>query len=306
MSAFFNKPTTTRIDQIKWDPFHPRALTDLTDILESIQTIGIVQPIVINKDNVLLTGKRRMAAAVKAGLDSIPTFTVDVEVELEDLVAIDENIIRLPLNSAEYDEALLRRKVIYEQKFPNTRLGFANRAGEPKLGFAEDTMSKLDISRRSVEKAIARAKFATTKVKEARGQGLAPSKVNELITLDPIMQDEVLPMIQGRSYMDVKDIVKRIKDVGIEDAIKDLQKSPHGSWSESLERELTRVQREFGSAMNSKEPLQIGNKSKVIKMTRDVMRLMRDFIERVKSENDQLPGLTHSLDHEHDEGMHAS
>ncbi len=287
MSAFFKKPEATPISNIIWNAEHPRAKTDLADLIESISTVGVIQPITISKDGRLIAGKRRMAAVVRLGLDFIPTFTVDLDNIGQEIASIDDNILHLPLNSLEYDEALYRRKFLYEQKHPDTRAGVAGAAQSGTPSFTEDAAKKLDISRKSVEMAVNRAKLATPKVKQAREGGLAPSKVNEIVTLDPMLQDEILPLLENKSYSEVRDMVKRVKDIGLEDTIKEMQsEAKMVSHGEVLDRELSRVQKELSTILTSQSPLGIAPRDKVVKRTRGVMRMMRAFLGRVKHESD--------------------
>lgn len=289
MSAFFKKPEATPVSQIEWNPEHPRAKTDLADLIESISTVGVIQPVTISKDGKLLAGKRRMAAVVRLGLETIPTFTVDLDKVGQEIATIDDNILHLPLNSLEYDEAMFRRKVLYEEKYPETRAGVAGQAQSGVPSFTEDAAKKLDLSRKSIEMAVNRAKLATPKVKEARASGvLAPSKVNEIVTLDPILQDEILPLVEKKSYSEVRDMVKRVKDIGLEETIKEMAEESAKTVSQAdvLDRDLSRVQKELTNMLTSQAPLGIGTKDKVVKRTRGVMRLMRTFLGRVKHEQD--------------------
>ncbi len=296
MSAFFKKPEPTPISNITWDANHPRAKSDLADLIESISTVGIIQPVTISKDGKLLAGKRRMAAAVRLGLDTVPTFIVDLDTVGEEIASIDSNILQLPFNSLEFDEAMYRRKFLYEQRFPETKAGIAGQIQPGTPSFTEDVAKKLDISRKSIELAVNRAKYATPKVKQARAQGLAPSKVNEIVTLDPMMQDEILPLLENKSYAQVKDLVRRVKDIGLEDTIKLMNEPKVTARGEVLDRELVRVQKELTDMLTQQSSLGIGTRDKVVKRTRGVMRLMRTFLTRVKHESDLKTEPTQSRD----------
>lgn len=288
MTAFFKKPEPMPVTDIQWNPEHPRAKTDLADLIGSISAVGIIQPITVSKDGKLLAGKRRLAAAVQLGLTAVPAFMVDLDQVEEEIASIDDNIMHLPLNSFEYDEAMFRRKVLYESKYPNTRAGVAGAVKSDVPAFTEDAAKRLDVSRKSVELAVNRAKLATPKVKEARAKGLAPSKVNEIVTLDPLLQDEVLPLLDGKSYGQVKDIIKRIKDAGLEEAIKEMHSKPVSPVAETLDRVLAHTQKEFTNALRVQASFGIGPRDKVVKRTRGVMRLMRSFLVRVKHESETI------------------
>jgi len=71
------------IDQISFNPYQPRTDINedtLNELMSSIKELGVIQPITISKktdsDNkfVLISGERRLRAARKAGLETIPAY----------------------------------------------------------------------------------------------------------------------------------------------------------------------------------------------------------------------------------------
>jgi len=96
------------IGQIETNPFQPRTEFDedaLLELSESIQTLGIIQPITVRKAEngkyQLISGERRFRASKLAGLEEIPAYvrTTDDQGMLE--MAIVENIQRENLNAIE-------------------------------------------------------------------------------------------------------------------------------------------------------------------------------------------------------------
>lgn len=93
------------------DPNQPRKYFDekaLDELTESVKQKGILQPVIIRKDEdkiLLVAGERRFRAAIKAGLKEIPAvFTTGNPAE----IAIIENLQRENLNPIEETEALTR------------------------------------------------------------------------------------------------------------------------------------------------------------------------------------------------------
>lgn len=283
------KSAMVLINEIKFDKKSPRFGTDVTELAASIMEVGVLQPVLLNKAGKLLAGKRRLAAALQLGMREIPAYRVEFDSMHEELATIDENLMQLPLNSIEFDEAMYRRKVIFEEKFPLTRAGVAGGAKSEQQSFTTETAEKLDLSRKSIELAVNRAKLATPKVKQAREGGLASSKVNEIVTLDPKLQDEVLTLVEGKSYSEVKDLVKRIKDNGLEEAIRTMQSHEGAPHVSTVDHGLTRLQKELTATLSFEGKLGIPPKDKIVKKTRAVMRLMKAFVVRVKSENYKIP-----------------
>lgn len=57
----------------------------LLDFLESIKTLGVIEPLLIRRDGTIISGHRRWVAAKKAGLDTVPARTIDLNDELEEM-----------------------------------------------------------------------------------------------------------------------------------------------------------------------------------------------------------------------------
>ena len=102
------------IEEIKPNPFQPRKFfsdEQLQKLVESIQTKGILQPLVVRSKGSgfeLIAGERRWRAAQKAGMKEVPVIIKDVsESELLELSLI-ENIQRENLNPIEEGEAFKR------------------------------------------------------------------------------------------------------------------------------------------------------------------------------------------------------
>ncbi|MEM3646740.1 MAG: ParB/RepB/Spo0J family partition protein [Thermofilum sp.] len=69
-----------------------------TYLLKSLKTAGMLQPVVVTKDNGsyrVVAGERRLRAAVKAGLEEVPALLLDESEGLNaELVILTENLVR--------------------------------------------------------------------------------------------------------------------------------------------------------------------------------------------------------------------
>lgn len=90
---------------------------DLSELMVSIKQHGMLQPIVLQKNDdggyIVVAGNRRLEAAKKLGWESIPASTIDVETEKEAFILhLTENITRKNLSPIEegvaFDEAQRR------------------------------------------------------------------------------------------------------------------------------------------------------------------------------------------------------
>ncbi len=102
------------IDQIQPNPLQPRSIFDATRLEElsnSIETHGIIQPLLVRRKGPayeLIAGERRLRAAKLAGLLEVPVIVQDYADERILEIALIENIQREDLNPMETAQALER------------------------------------------------------------------------------------------------------------------------------------------------------------------------------------------------------
>lgn len=96
------------VNDIIPNPNQPRTNFDeeaLSELADSIRTLGLIQPITVRKDvagkYMIISGERRWRASQAAGLEKVPAYIREVdEVELHEM-ALVENIQRQDLNAME-------------------------------------------------------------------------------------------------------------------------------------------------------------------------------------------------------------
>src|SRR6266446_2046776 len=99
------------VDQIHVNPNQPRKLFDskaLNELTASIQTSGVIQPIVVRRHGdsyQLIAGERRWRTARQAGLTRIPAVVRDATDAKSLEIALVENLLREDLNPMEEAEA---------------------------------------------------------------------------------------------------------------------------------------------------------------------------------------------------------
>lgn len=116
------------IDQIEANPYQPRTHFDdtaLKELSQSIESLGVVQPITVRRLNnnqyQLISGERRLRASQMAGLTEIPAYirTANDQEMLE--FALVENIQREDLNAIEV--AITYKRLIDECSLTQENLG---------------------------------------------------------------------------------------------------------------------------------------------------------------------------------------
>lgn len=112
--------------------FQPESLEELS---ESIKTYGIIQPIVVSKENgyyAIIAGERRWRAAKLAGLEEIPAIIRDSDEQTNREISLIENIQREDLNP--YEKALGIRSLM-------DRYGLTQEEVSKKIGKSRSSVS---------------------------------------------------------------------------------------------------------------------------------------------------------------------
>lgn len=231
------------IEQIIPDNPYLRLNTDVHELVLSIKSVGLIHPLTVNKENLLLAGGRRYHACRLLGMTEIPVVVVDKDEMEQELISIDENIVRKPLDKMEFEKCLNRGREIYETLNPEVikvleeedapkGRGKADteeemeEVPEDKMSYASLTAEKTGLSANVIRSAIKRDAFASEKVKQARLEGdVSASQVNEIIKLEEKDQEEILPFVKDKTVKEIRTIVEDAKTVGLKEAIqKDQQK----------------------------------------------------------------------------------
>ena len=132
-------PEQLDIDLISPNPEQPRTNFEpekLRELSESIREHGIIQPLIVSKDEdggyFLIAGERRLQAARLAGLETVPVVVRQAaSAELLEL-ALVENIQRADLNAVE--EAMAYRRLVEEYQL--TQEEVAKRVGKNRATVA--------------------------------------------------------------------------------------------------------------------------------------------------------------------------
>jgi len=120
------------LDELRPNPYQPRKVFDeekLQELSDSIKEHGVIQPIIVKKSTIkgyeIIAGERRVKAAKRAGLLTIPAIVRDFTDQEMMEIALLENLQRENLNSIE--EAMAYKSLIESlnltQEELATRLG---------------------------------------------------------------------------------------------------------------------------------------------------------------------------------------
>lgn len=238
------------LDSITLSNPYLRTDTDIEALKKSIETIGLINPLTVNTKNELLAGSRRYEALKELKIQKVMVKKVDINDLSQELISIDENLVRTPLNKLELEKCLNRGREIYETLNPNVKkvnieakeLTTEEKKQEKELEDADDssftaiTALKTGLSKSVIKNAIKRDIHSSDTIKKARAMGeVSASQVNEIIKLDKKQQDKILPYLQEKSVKEVRKLVKEAQLKGIEAAIETSEQSIE------LPRELTQL-----------------------------------------------------------------
>lgn len=146
--------------EIRPNPHQPRSPIrdqDLVELAASIESHGIIQPLVVNRSidgYQLIAGERRWRAARLAGLSKVPVVVKDVAPSEMLELALVENVQRSDLNALE--EALAYRQLVEE--FGLTQEQVARRVGKSRVAIS-NTLRLLKASR-AVQEALLQEKIS--------------------------------------------------------------------------------------------------------------------------------------------------
>lgn len=129
-----------KIEDIKLISNVRTELGDLTELTASIKEKGVLEPLVVTKDNELIVGRRRLEAAKAAGLKTVPVHVVAYRKNEEAELQLIENIQRKDLDPIEEGEAF----AAYIKKTGHGKEHLAKKIGK-KVDYIERRLSLADL-----------------------------------------------------------------------------------------------------------------------------------------------------------------
>jgi ParB family transcriptional regulator, chromosome partitioning protein len=224
---------TRKLTDLKATNPYLRMGTDVSDLEKSIQTQGLIAPLVITPENVILAGARRYQALLNLGYMEAPVMIVDRGPLERELVSIDENLVRKDLSKMQIESHLRRAKEIYQELHPVVEgekvEGHEDIEVEvlPAEKFLVMVSEKTGLSPKQIHEAINRDELASPVVKEARKNGeLSLSQTNEIVKLNQDDQFEAIEHIKELPVRELRKFVKIAKVQGVQKAIASTPNDP--------------------------------------------------------------------------------
>ncbi|AHB36819.1 ParB/RepB/Spo0J family partition protein [Spiroplasma apis] len=187
------------INLLKPNPFQPRKVfneEELTELSESIKIHGLIQPLIINNNNELVAGERRLRASKLAGLKEVPVVILNLsELQMEEF-AIVENIQRVDL--LDIEEAVAYKKLSKNWKLKQEEI--ATRVGKSRSHVA-NIMRLLNLPD-NVQKAMMEKKISMGQAKpllSILNNKVLFDEVFERILTDDLTAREVESLIRKKT-----------------------------------------------------------------------------------------------------------
>ena len=200
------------IDKIKIGKRHRQDMGDIDELAQSIKDVGLLHPVVIRVDGVLIAGARRIAACRKLGWKEIPIRVVDLNEVARGEFAENKDRKDFTLSEA---VAIARALAPVERKAARKRMSDGGRGGEiphPSKGRALDKVAGfVGKDRKTIDKATAIVEAAKSdpekfgKLKEdmdRTGRVDGPHKRLKVIRQSEAIRKELPPWPKRGPYRD--------------------------------------------------------------------------------------------------------
>lgn len=196
------------------------------ELSESIKELGLLNPITVNEDGTLIAGMHRLEACKLLGFEEIKVNKINLSFLLAELAEIDENLIRNELHWLESDKQLKRRKAIYEELHPETKVGVSQaismnikkgnnvseKISSTTKTFTEDTANKLGQTQRNIQMSVARAEKIIEEVEEdIKELDITKTEGTILARFEPEQQKKIIAVKKQKTDSSIKEIVQEIK-----------------------------------------------------------------------------------------------
>lgn len=106
----FMETQEVKISDLKFAKYNPRQISndDMASLVNSIREFGMVEPVVVNKDNHVVGGHQRLIACKQLSIDTVPVVYVDLPKK-------KEKILNLALNRIHGDWNMDKLAVVLEE-----------------------------------------------------------------------------------------------------------------------------------------------------------------------------------------------
>lgn len=199
-------PATTAdiapVDAIRIGERDRTDLGDLTELADSIASVGLLHPVVVTENLDLVAGGRRLAAVKALGWSEVPVTVVDLATASDALRAeLEENTCRKPLSPMEASFARERRATALAPRIQENRGGRPAKTGpdipQDRIWEEPETAAKF------AAVSMAPSKAETRKV-AAIGTGFSHTSIDKVDEIRRVAEQGVTTVGTGRERREVE------------------------------------------------------------------------------------------------------
>lgn len=169
----------------------------MEELRSSIQSIGLINPILITPEGVLVAGERRLRACTELGWTHIPAqLTSDLAEDELQLVELEENVKRVDLSWQEQVAAIQRYHNLRREADPEWTIASTAAA----LSIAQNTASKylavaagIEADPKLAEAPAFSVAHGIVERASARKQGFEEAKIAAFVAPSPVLGEAPLP-----------------------------------------------------------------------------------------------------------------
>jgi len=229
------------IDQIRVGKrLRQMRLERIAELAESIGKIGLLMPISVTSCAVrhanggndvafdLVAGMHRLEACKSLGHTEIEVSVLRLDAAECELWEIDENLCRAELTELERGEHLMRRKEIYEKKWPQARHHAAGAvAANEAMGnatarnavasFSANVTNKIGLAERTIRQSISRARRLDPKIRD-KVRALptvadSGPELDALAKLEPAQQKRAVALVESGQAQGIRAAKKLMRPI---------------------------------------------------------------------------------------------
>ncbi len=296
------------ISEIKINPGRRTAApVDVHKLAESMTAVGLMHPVTVDENRVLIAGLHRLEAAKLLGWTEIECSICPLDELHAELAEIDENYVRANLTPLQASQLLLRRKELYETLYPETKAGAAQGNGMKRnadgdltdnlsarqKSFAQDAAEMLGVNERTVRRQIKIAQDLTPEAQKIIGESgvkVTQQALDQISRLAPEHQTEAAEkLVNGADQTEVVEPAPASDDgTMLQDFISDFL-SGFRRYSEDF---VLRA-REYGDAYDDCAEHLDGEEQEALKSEAGIMLdAMRALYEKIVNVSDSEDGDT--------------
>ena len=192
----------------------------VVELVDSIKTVGLINPITVTSDQKLVAGAHRLEACKSLGWKDIPCVIYDGSDLQRELVEIDENLVRLELDPISIGELAIRRDEILDAfgkraKRGDNRFTKKNRCapGAHLQKTTNEIASEVGMSPRALLENKQLARDLTPKAKEVvRRSDVTKKDALKIARMEPKKQNEIAEKLssgKAKSLVDARRLIAK-------------------------------------------------------------------------------------------------